>query len=136
MVIAFIWFDVLTACNCSTKGMDSCTKIGGICNCAIEYSGIRCTECNDGYYQSAIENGERTCIGNYEWYIFYISISNFSVNNYSFLLACDCGSSSCSKTDGSCNCTIGYSGYDCNNCADGYYMTDLVNGKVNCSGEY
>ena len=53
-----------------------------------------------------------------------------------FLLACDCGSSSCSKTDGSCNCTIGYSGYDCNNCADGYYMTDLVNGKVNCSGEY
>ena len=59
-------FNVLTACNCSTIGMDSCTKIGGICNCAIEYSGIHCTECNDGFYETAIENGERTCIGNYK----------------------------------------------------------------------
>lgn len=61
-------FDALTACNCSTKGMDSCTKIGGICNCAIEYSGMLCAECNDGFYETAIENGERTCIGNYEWF--------------------------------------------------------------------
>ena len=47
--------------------------------------------------------------------------------------ACD---NKCCNDDGTCKCTIGYSGNDCNSCDIGYYVSDTVNNENNCTGMY
>ena len=45
--------------------------------------------------------------------------------------ACD---NKCCNDDGSCKCSEGYSGDDCNICDSGYYVSDTVNGENTCTG--
>ena len=51
------------------------------------------------------------------------------------ILACNCNSIgsngiSCNISTGECECNIGYSGTQCNNCADEYYGWPTCNGKL------
>ena len=59
---------------------------------------------------------------------------------------CKCNSQGSTKNDGSpcfgkccnddntCKCRIGYIGSDCNECDNGYYVSNITNGEKTCSG--
>ena len=52
--------------------------------------------------------------------------------------ACNCkskGTTFCSKLDGHCECSIGYSGAKCEKCQNGYYISSQANGEIICTGE-
>ena len=40
----------------------------------------------------------------------------------------------CCNNDGSCKCLPGYSGTDCNSCQNGYFVSAVANGEVECTG--
>ena len=59
------------------------------------------------------------------------------MTNQLFLLSectCNIEGSSC-MADGSCSCSIGYSGNDCNNCQTGFFPSYNENGEVLCIGK-
>ena len=60
--IVFWIFISISACNCNPNGTVSCAKIGGFCKCKPEFSGNDCRTCEDGYYQTNI-NEMITCTG-------------------------------------------------------------------------
>ena len=66
----------------------------------------------------------------------------------SIYLACECNSqgsirhdgspcyNKCCNDNGSCTCKKGYTGDKCNDCDEGYYEVDNINGEIICSGVY
>ena len=42
----------------------------------------------------------------------------------------------CCNDDGTCKCSIGYTGDDCNICDAGYYVSANVNGENTCTRKY
>ena len=42
----------------------------------------------------------------------------------------------CCNNDGTCTCMPGYNGKNCQNCTEGYFISDVVDGDKICSGEY
>ena len=64
-----------------------------------------------------------------------------------FFLACTCNSlgsvkdddsscdNKCCNADGTCKCETGYSGFDCNTCASGYYVSATTDDENTCTCE-
>ena len=99
-----------TACACTTANTDGasdvCNKEDGQCTCKTGYTGRICDACEDGYYDSDSGN-DLVCT------------------------ACTCatentegGSNVCNKETGQCTCKTGYTGQNCDSCADEYYDSD------------
>ena len=141
------------ACICnsfgSTKADDStcddkCCDDDGSCTCTTGYSTIDCNTCDIGYYVSATVYDENTCSGNYQ--MIFIFFKEEAAKFFNVLLACICNSigstksddtacdNKCCNDDGSCKCSEGYSGDDCNICDSGYYVSATINGENTCTG--
>jgi hypothetical protein len=87
-----------TPCNCYEKGSRGkrCNKSNGKCSCSPGYKGIRCNECEPGYYKSGSECKKCQC----------------DING---------GDSGECDDSGQCYCNEGFKGRYCNSCKDGYY---------------
>ena len=42
----------------------------------------------------------------------------------------------CCNNDGTCTCKPGYNGNNCQNCTEGYIISDVVDGDKICTCEY
>ena len=67
------------------------------------------------------------------WIYFQACSCNSQGSTKSDDSACD---NKCCDDDGSCKCTTGYTGNDCNTCDTAYYVSNIVNGENTCSGKW
>lgn len=91
----------MKGCECDEYGSydSNCNKETGQCNCKPGYTGIKCDQCDVGYF------GSRICE------------------------TCDCDggvtADICHRNNGSCICKPNYGGRRCDECAPGYYNYPL-----------
>ena len=52
MIFLFIKFNYFSACGCSEEGSKNigCDEKTGMCDCKVNYRGLKCKECKNGYY--------------------------------------------------------------------------------------
>jgi hypothetical protein len=92
-------FNLFLACNCNLEGStgELCNSISGKCQCKAGYMGLKCDECEIGYFR----------LGNQ-------------------CILCDCDPNGvtkefCNRKNGKCICGEKYSGQRCEKCALEYY---------------
>ena len=71
------------------------------------------------------------------WYIFIILFVVCTCNSLGSVKSDDSAcNNKCCNDDGTCKCSIGYTGDDCNICDAGYYVSANVNGENTCTRKY
>ena len=85
-----LWSFVLLACECSKVGItgENCDKTGQ-CNCKPFFTGMKCSNCQKGYY---LNKTQKECLGkngvsNFEFIYNYIIVSKCTTHLSFFLLS-------------------------------------------------
>lgn len=101
-------------CNCDPLGSLSaaCDQITGQCNCKSRVRGLRCNQCDIGYYNLT---------------------TNGCVNRCQCEPAGSINPSVCDTVSGKCLCKTGYGGKNCDRCINGYWRSGSQCVKCECN---
>ena len=110
-------------CNCDCVGSESasCTDNDGACTCKVGYSGVKCENCDEGFFRDE----EGNCIGK-STFCCLPTLQNIPKLSFE-IIECGCDATKgsedvqCDPT-GQCPCKDSYIGLKCDICEDYYFL--------------